>query len=482
MRQQMESLVTWKDQNSANYEHNKKMFEQARTLVLNLKAENKKLCSLVQEREAEIKMLQAQTQPLEGAHEKENLEEVEKLKDTVLEQQATIARLTRERQKAIVENAKLNDALWRMEGRQNNTEAQAHGFEVVQSLPFIGQAEVQDPAVSPASHMDDDQSLLKAQIMSLVQEVKDLEENKKKLQFDVKVSMAREKEAEEKLMLCREEMGNLRHHDEGVIDQLRLKITDLDAALDAERRVNQAEHRKLAETRAQYENLLRDFTGQGELLEALQGAVTGGSNVVADSARMRQQAEEIDSLTARLLSMEDVIRCKESETKQTQMKLHKVQEELEIIPVLKAQADLYQTDFNAERQARERKHQENDRLMDDIRQLQLQNQQLQDEIAAFSQNHLQDIRRSNTSPRGRNSSGGSGAGSSTFVPRGVHYNYQTSYDEADSDLFTIVSPGNQQVAAGSQNHDSAFLQCPRCHWQFTTATELEQHMRECVAT
>ena len=63
-----------------------------------------------------------------------------------------------------------------------------------------------------------------------------------------------------------------------------------------------------------------------------------------------------------------------------------------------SQVEVYQSDFNAEREARENLAGEKERLAEDLRHLQRRNQQLLDELEAYQQNQFEQIRRTATVP------------------------------------------------------------------------------------
>jgi hypothetical protein len=57
------------------------------------------------------------------------------------------------------------------------------------------------------------------------------------------------------------------------------------------------------------------------------------------------------------------------------------------------QVEVYQSDFNAEREARENLAGEKERLAEDLRHLQRRNQQLLDELEAYQQNQFEQMQK-----------------------------------------------------------------------------------------
>jgi hypothetical protein len=57
------------------------------------------------------------------------------------------------------------------------------------------------------------------------------------------------------------------------------------------------------------------------------------------------------------------------------------------------QVEVYQSDFNAEREARQNLAGEKERLAEDLRHLQHRNQQLLDELEAYQLNHFEQMQK-----------------------------------------------------------------------------------------
>ncbi len=74
-------------------------------------------------------------------------------------------------------------------------------------------------------------------------------------------------------------------------------------------------------------------------------------------------------------------------------KCQEMETDVETIPVLKAQAEVFKTDFEAERKAREDLAADRDRIQEEMEQLQQRNQQLLDEMQAMSANQVSELQR-----------------------------------------------------------------------------------------
>merc|ERR1711909_127536 len=75
-----------------------------------------------------------------------------------------------------------------------------------------------------------------------------------------------------------------------------------------------------------------------------------GLNNIAES-NMR---DNVDSMTARLMQAEEALTKERRDNQQAREALAQAALDLEALPLLQAQVEVYQSDFNAERLARER--------------------------------------------------------------------------------------------------------------------------------
>ncbi|XP_014680669.1 PREDICTED: uncharacterized protein LOC106820677 [Priapulus caudatus] len=188
----MRQVAGWRDQifkMSEDIEHNRQMHEQAKNTIISLNLE-KEQCE--KRMKALEKIVQESTEE-EASGDSTHLidHRLADLRDTVAELCAENSRLLQEKTQAEVENAKLNDCLWSLKDEQACGGAGAasmlNDYAVVRHLSN-GKAELEDPSLPQNYIKDNDSQMLKAQVMSLVRELQNLE--KKRLEPTDELKMA----------------------------------------------------------------------------------------------------------------------------------------------------------------------------------------------------------------------------------------------------------------------------------------------------
>ena len=96
--------------------------------------------------------------------------------------------------------------------------------------------------------------------------------------------------------------------------------------------------------------------------------------VLASIAQSNIQ-DNVDSMTVRLMQAEEELQKERGEHRSTRERLRAAVLEVEALPLLQAQVEVYQSDFNAERQARERIAGEKADLEEQLRKVGGQNRQ-----------------------------------------------------------------------------------------------------------
>ncbi|XP_055293809.1 NF-kappa-B essential modulator isoform X6 [Moschus berezovskii] len=196
--------------------------------------------------------------------------------------------------------------------------------------------------------MAEDKASVKAQVTSLLGE---LQESQSRLEAATKERQAlesRARVASEQARQLESEREALQQRHSVQVDQLRLQNQNMEAALRMERQAASEEKRKLAQLQVAYHQLFQEYDNHIKSSMGLQ---------LEDLKQQLQQAEEA------LVAKQEVIDKLKEEAEQ-----HKIV--METVPVLKAQADIYKADFQAERQAREKLAEKKEFLQEQLEQLQ----------------------------------------------------------------------------------------------------------------
>ncbi|XP_045429478.1 NF-kappa-B essential modulator isoform X3 [Pipistrellus kuhlii] len=196
--------------------------------------------------------------------------------------------------------------------------------------------------------MAEDKASVKAQVTSLLGELQESQSRLEAATKDRQALEARARAASEQARQLESEREALQQQHSVQVDQLRMQNQSMEAALRMERQAASEEKRKLAQLQAAYHQLFQDYDNHMKSSLGMQ---------LEDLKQQLQQAEEA------LVAKQELIDKLKEEAEQ-----HKIV--METVPVLKAQADIYEADFQAERQAREKLAEKKELLQEQLEQLQ----------------------------------------------------------------------------------------------------------------
>ncbi|XP_068083261.1 optineurin isoform X2 [Anabrus simplex] len=249
------------------------------------------------------------------------------------------------------------------------------------------------------------------------------------------------------------------------LDHLRSEIDDLRRLLAKEKAYSEEKKKNLADAATQFQSLFTEYQSLLNEWESYhqEEKAKARHNDAYHDVQARGFSEKLDNLTAQVLCKDEELAEKTKEITQLKEKVKKLEVENEAITILKAQVEVYQSDFNAEREARENLAGEKERLAEDLRLLQRRNQQLLEEVEKL---------RSNTEPS---------------------QNRKTSPSFPNSGWSTIGTPGRSASSTSRMRHSPApeetqqrdeseneLLFCPKCELSFTSLKPLEQHVDSCL--
>ncbi|XP_040180768.1 NF-kappa-B essential modulator isoform X2 [Rana temporaria] len=149
------------------------------------------------------------------------------------------------------------------------------------------------------------------------------------------------------------------------LDQRRMQVQSLETALKVERQNASEEMRKLAQLQAAYHKLFQEYDAHiknGLHQEKLM------KNVDLQLQDLKQQLQEAEEALVAKQELIDKLKIDKDEQKSLK----------ETIGVLKAQADIFCADFQAERQARERLHAEKEQLQEQLEEFKKERSRMED--------------------------------------------------------------------------------------------------------
>ncbi|XP_040886550.1 optineurin [Toxotes jaculatrix] len=188
-------------------------------------------------------------------------------------------------------------------------------------------------------------------------------------------------------------------------DRLKLQLDSMQAHSLIEQKKAGEERNNLAQLKDAYTKLFEDYN---ELKEEKK-----------KSESQLVQKEVADELQVRLTAAEEALAAKQIRIDEMKQEIFQKEKDLETISVFQAQAEVYSSDFYAERAAREKLHEEKERLAVQLEFLKKQNSQLQEEMDSLGRQSLNEMQRRHVSLGG--SAHGAGA---ALVGRGTDWQHQ----------------------------------------------------------
>ncbi|XP_067110937.1 optineurin [Osmerus mordax] len=174
-------------------------------------------------------------------------------------------------------------------------------------------------------------------------------------------------------------------------DRLKLQVESNKQQIQLEQRKAGEERNNLVQLKDAYTKLFEDYN---ELKE--------------DRKKGTASKELADDLQVRLVAAEQALATKQQKIDVMKQEIFQKEKELETISVFQAQAEVYSSDFYAERAAREKIHEERERLATQLEFVKKQNTQLQDEMDSLGRMSLSEMQMRHV-PRGSNPHGGAGS-------------------------------------------------------------------------
>nr|XP_060619229.1 NF-kappa-B essential modulator isoform X1 [Anolis sagrei ordinatus] len=288
----------------------------------------------------------------------------------------------------------------------------------------------------------EDRASVKAQVTSLLGE---LLESQTRLETSTK----EKKELEERIRGTAEQLHQFEREADArakqhsvQVDQLRLQVQNLESALRVERQSASEEKRKLAQLQVAYHELFREYDAHIKTSLDSEKRSKGLDLQIAELSQQLQEAEEA------LVAKQELIDKLKEEAEQ-----HKAI--METVPVLKAQADIYKTDFLAERQAREKLHEQREALVEQLAQLQRDYEKLKADSEGASRALMEEMRNRHSDMR----------------PPPQLPDYQMGWNGPG-----LVMAGPRQSFADEQPNYC----CPKCQYRAPDMDTLQIHVMDCI--
>ncbi|XP_036373763.1 optineurin isoform X1 [Megalops cyprinoides] len=221
-------------------------------------------------------------------------------------------------------------------------------------------------------------------------------------------------------------------------ERLKLQLDSMQSVSKMEQKRAEDEKKNLAQLKDAYTKLFEDY------------------NELKEERKKKEplmSREEVNELQLRLDAAEKALATKQQKIDEMKQEIFKKEQELDTISVFKAQAEVYSSDFYAERAAREKIHEEKERLAAQLEFIKKQNSQLQDELESLGRQSLNEMQNRHVS-RGANPHGG-------------------------------APPHTPQGARGADNREweqqnIPEYSCPKCNEILPDLDSLQIHIMDCI--
>ncbi|MGH0136902.1 UNVERIFIED_CONTAM: hypothetical protein FKN15_036744 [Acipenser sinensis] len=165
-------------------------------------------------------------------------------------------------------------------------------------------------------------------------------------------------------------------------ETLKLQVDSLQSMSKMEQMKTEDEKRKLIQLQDAYAKLFEDYTAMVKATEEM---------------KPNMSKEEMSEVNDRLIAAEEALAVKQQKIDEMKQQMFKQEQELETVSLFKAQADIYSSDFYAERAAREKIHEEKERIVAQLEFIKMQNCKLQEEMESFGRQSLNEVQRRHVS-------------------------------------------------------------------------------------
>ncbi|XP_022527531.2 optineurin [Astyanax mexicanus] len=231
---------------------------------------------------------------------------------------------------------------------------------------------------------------MKTQMMNLFKELQQAQSKLDEAENMKRNLQDRCKDQEQDLGTLRTQLGE-RQQMQAENDRLKVQLESMQSANKLEQRKAQDERNNLAQLKDAYTKLFEDYNELKEDNKKKEGCVS---------------RDEYADLQARLAAAEQALADKQERIDVMKQEIFQKEKELETISVFQAQAEVYSSDFYAERAAREKIHEEKERLAAQLEFVKKQNTQLQEEMDSLGRQSMSEMQRRHVS-RGASPGGSS---------------------------------------------------------------------------
>jgi len=271
--------------------------------------------------------------------------------------------------------------------------------------------------------------------------------------------------------------------DEHYCGDLTTEVNKLRKLLAEEKKKVGGENSRLSETHALFEQIYLDYMSTIESVKQAQHEkkMKSQQQSVLNNIAESNMRDNVDSMTARLMQAEDALAKERRDNQQAREALAQAALDLEALPLLQAQVEVYQSDFNAERLARERIAGEKADLEEQLRKAGIQK-------GPTGGGGFEGVQHKPTGQGGQfGARGGVGGGGGYEQPRvnglergNLVRERMNSLGGREQPYDNIPRTVNTRPDQNQQDEKVEAFTCPKCNREFRNTTLLTRHVNDCL--
>jgi len=261
--------------------------------------------------------------------------------------------------------------------------------------------------------------------------------------------------------------------DERYCGDLTTEVNKLRKLLTEEKKKVGGENARLGETHALFEQIYLDYSSTIESVKQAQHEkrLKSQQQSVLNNIAESNIRDNVDSMTARLIQAEEALTKERRDNQQAREALAQAALDLEALPLLQAQVEVYQSDFNAERLARERIAGEKADLEEQLRKAGVQKPG--GHSGGGFEGHQP--RGGTVNHYGQGGGGGFEPPRTNGLDRGGGGRDREQYDNIPRTVNIRPDPEPET----EEKPNEAFT-CPKCNREFRNTTLLTRHVNDCL--
>ncbi|MBN3301494.1 NF-kappa-B essential modulator [Amia ocellicauda] len=347
------------------------------------------------------------------------------------------------------EVSQLTEQIRAAEARIRELQAQVEGAQ--KSSAQLERAESMLKQRERELHREMDQSLqlskdiesLKAQVTSLLAELQESQRSLERSEGEQRALEDKLRRMGENLQVVERDSEQMKKQHSVATDQLRLQTQSLESALKTERHIVMEEKRKLAQLQHAYTQLFQDYDQK-----------------LKNETSAKQRDQEREDLAARLQEAERALALKQELIDKLKDEAEQQRTTLETVPVLTAQAEIFKADFQAERAAREKLHEQKEALQEQLAQLQAERERLLEGASRARMEEMQQRHLENFRP-----------------PLALQRPQPGVFPVATVPFSPAQDPS---LRRRSLNEELPDFRCPKCQYQAPDMDTLQIHVMDCI--